>query len=49
MMTDRATRGRAQDTMVTGDMTGDSTYRGTFETAFGICRHGHGGKRERQN
>ena len=36
MMTDRAACGRAQDTMVTGDMTGDSAYRGTFETAFGV-------------
>jgi len=49
MVTDRATRGRAQDAMMTSDMTGNSANHGTFETAFGICRHGHGGKRERQN
>jgi hypothetical protein len=49
MMTDRAARGRAQDAMVTGDMTGHSTYHGTFETAFGVRRHGRGGKRERQS
>ena len=49
MVTDRAARGRAQDAMVTGDMAGYSANHGTFKTAFGICGHGHGGKRERQN
>jgi hypothetical protein len=48
MMTDRAARGRAQDTMVTGDMTGDTANHGTLETAFGIGRHCRAGKRERQ-
>ena len=47
MMTDRAACGRAQDAMVTGDMAGRSANHGTFETAFGIGRHGRGGKRER--
>ena len=48
MMTDRAARGRAQHAMMTGDMAGYTANHGTFETAFGICRHGHGGNRERQ-
>jgi hypothetical protein len=48
MVADSAACGGAQDTMVTGNMAGNSAYHGTFETASGIGRHGRGGKRERQ-
>jgi hypothetical protein len=47
-MTDRAARGRAQHAMMTGDMAGYTANHGTFETAFGIGRHGRSGKREPQ-
>jgi hypothetical protein len=38
MVTDYAAGGSAEDTMVTGKMTGSTTYQCPFDAAFGISR-----------
>jgi hypothetical protein len=38
VVTDDATRGSAQNTVVTGKMTGSATYHGPLYAAFGIGR-----------
>src|ERR1700761_1772243 len=46
-MADRAACRRTKESVVAGDMAGGAADNGTFDTAFGIGRHG--GERKRQS